>query len=901
MKRLFRWLLGGRGQEAVDDLLDLFDRRVAKVGRRRARLRLALDVASFVSLGIQQRSRLMIASILRIAHGLLPGLSGDLGYAARVLRKSPAFSLAAILILTLGIGATTAVFTVVNAIVLVPTAADNTGAVGIYSGNTTKPGVYRPFSYLEYQQIRAAGPPFVDVMAYTFIRPGVTAGGDTRRTNAVVATSNYFSIFDTQLALGREFTADEERPGSDIRVVIVNYAYWQRAGGTSAILESKVRLNGLDYAIVGVAPKNFAGILSVITPEFWLPTGVFERLPHEVIRESRAERLADPTVRRLMLVGRLQHGLTTATAAPLLDSMSARLAAKDPASNRGQTLTVQKLSRVNISSRPASDGPVAAISALVMGMASLVLLLACLNLANMLLARATSRRREIAVRMAVGAGRLRIVRQLILESLLLALLGGAAGLLLASFATRVLMASAGTMLPFQLSFDGTPDWRVLAATIVFCVISTLSAGLGPAWRASCPDLVTSLKAQTSSLTIGRRRVSVRNALVVSQVAVCLALLVSAGLFVRAARLAANDNPGFATDRGILIHIDPSLAGYDELRSRTAIARVMDSLRALPGVESASLGSIVPFGDERDGRGVLRADSRPDSEPVGATYTVIGADYFETLGVPIVQGRGFSTVEESSAVGVRSAVIDQPLAALLFGNAPPVGQMIRLAGDEDQSPTMQIVGVVAGVRNSISDPAPGAHVYVPFGQTFASGQYLHLRIRPGAEPGAFLDVVRQTMTRVDPDLPILKLRTLEQFLGDSLPLWLLATAGQLFSTFGVVALILAVVGVYGLRAYVVSCRTHEIAIRLALGATPRDVLWMIVGEGVALTSVGLLIGVAIAWCVARVVSVILFGVSPTDPLVFATAICILASAALIASYVPARGVTSLAPTEALRID
>jgi putative ABC transport system permease protein len=388
---------------------------------------------------------------------------------------------------------------------------------------------------------------------------------------------------------------------------------------------------------------------------------------------------------------------------------------------------------------------------------------------------------------------------------------------------------------------------------------------------------------------------------VAQLAVCLVLLVAAGLFVRGAQLAAEANPGFPTDRRILIHVDPSLAGYDELRSRTTISRVMEGLRAVPGVESASLGSIVPFGDERDGRGVRRASASPDSEPFGATYTVIGAHYFQTLGVPILNGREFSTVEESSATGLRAVVIDQPLAAVLFGDEPPLGQMIRLDGDDDPNRAMQVIGVVAGVRNSISDPSPGAHVYVPFGQTFATGQYLHIKLQPGAEPAAFLDVARQTITRVDRDLPILKLETLEQFLRASLPLWVLATAGRLFSIFGVVALVLAVAGVYGMGAYVVSRRTHEIAVRLALGATPRGVLWMIVGEGVAVSCVGLAIGIAVALAVARVLSVILLGGNPTDALVFTSAFVILTSAAVIASYLPARRITKLAPTEALRTD
>jgi predicted permease len=894
MKWLVRWILGGRGQEAVDDVFDLYRQRAARTSRRRARLRLAEDLISLVNFGIAQRIRRAFAAVAQ--GGGLAGVPDDLRYAVRVLRRSPSFSASAILILALGIGATTAVFTVINAILLRPTAAEDSGAVGIYSRHATQPDQYRSFSYADYQRIRTAGGPFADVMAYNFVRPGVTVGGETRRTNAVIATANYFSLFATPLALGRQFTADEERPGSDIRVAIVAHAYWQRAGGTAAVLGTAVRLNGLDYTIVGVAPEGFSGTLSVIAPEFWVPTGVFERLAHETIGDAGA-RLADPQARRLMLVGRLRPGLTPAAAGPFLTSLDARLAADDPAADH--VLMVQKLSRVNISSRPASDGPVAAVSGLVMGMASLVLVLACVNLANMLFARAAARRREIAVRVAVGAGRWRIVRQLLVENLVLALLGGGLGLLLASYATRLVIVSASHVLPFLLAFDGRPDWRVLMVTATLAVLSTLAAALAPAWRASRPDVLASMKGQQAGLTLGGRRFSARNVLVVTQVAVSLALLVSAGLFVRGARMAADMDPGFAATDGVLIHVDPSLAGYDEPRSRTSIGRVMEGLRGLPGVDSASLASIVPFGDERDGRGVLPAGAPTDSAPFDATYTVIGADYFETLGVRILQGREFLPAEESSSTGTAVAVIDESLARLLFGNEPPLGQTIRLAGAGERA--LQVVGIVAGVRNSIGDPDASPHVYVPFGQTFATGQYVHVKVQPGIDAGTFQHVVRQAITRADADLPILKLQTLQQFFRDSLPLWVLTAAARLFSTFGGVALILAVTGVYGVRAYVVSRRTHEVAVRLALGATPRDVLWLIVGEGLAVATVGLLIGVAFTWALTRVLREILVAVSPTDPLVFGGAILILASAVLLASYAPARRVTRLTGAEALRTD
>lgn len=885
MKSILRICLGQRGEEALADVRELRERRAARGPGAIAAVRYASDVVSLIVVGLHER--------------IFSGIVADLRYAIRMLRKAPAFSTAAVIILALGIGANTAIFTLVNGILLIPIPSDHPSVVGIYS-RSVENNEYRSFSFADYQHIRDARSPFADVFAHSVSRVGMTEGDDTRRVMAVIATSNYFSVLSVPLALGREFTRDEERPGSNIRVAIVSYQYWQRRNGTADILGANVRVNGQDYTVVGVAPEGFTGTMALMSPDLFFPTGVYEHVLDDLFRENRDERLADPTVRGLMLVGRLPRGVSLAAALPQIDALSARLVATDPAENGRHRLTAQELPRLAISTSPATDQGPMMLSGLLMATASLVLLLACLNLANMLLARATTRRREIAVRLAVGGGRLRIVRQLLIESLVLSLLGGSAGLLIAVVATEVFMASARAALPITLAIGGPPDYRVLTATLAFCLFSTMAAGLGPAWRASRSDLVLDLKDHPVPAG-GLRRFSVRNALVVGQLAVCLALLVSAGLFVRGAGEAATMDLGFSSGRSVLLGVDSGLVGYSELQGRRTMTRLMAQLRSVPGVQSVSFGSQVPYGDERDGRPVQRIDRAQDVDVVGATFTVIGAHYFDTLGVPVLRGRDFSETEERSAGAAPLAIIDQPLATRLFGDANPLGERIRFPREGSGDGVMEIIGVVGPVRDSVSDVTPEPHIYVPYGQRFVSGQYIHLRARDGVGADALLRPVRQIVTNVDPVLPVLRLKTFDDFRRNSLQVWVFAAGARIFSTFGVVALVLAIAGVYGLKAFVVSRRTREIAIRLALGATRRGVLLMIVREGLTLTLVGLTVGLLAAIGMGRLLSNLLYGVSPTDPLVFGGAIIVLGAAALIASYLPARRATKLQPAAALRTD
>ncbi|HXW06038.1 MAG TPA: ABC transporter permease [Vicinamibacterales bacterium] len=831
----------------------------------------------------------------------------DVRYAARLLLKTPGFSAVAVVVLALGIGANTAVFTIINALVFQPIPSEAPGIVGIYNRDTTRPDSYRPFSWQEFRQIRTGSPVFDDVLAHTMTMVGMTEGDQTRRSFSSIVTANYFRVLDVRLAAGREFTAEEERPGSDIPVVIVGHQMARKAGvDPAALLGSALRLNARDYTIVGVTPEGFSGTMALVAPELWLPTGVYERVSDEAFTEGPRKALGDPVTRELMLVGRMKAGLTERSAEPMLAAVSKQLQEGDPERKGSHALLVHKLPRTAVSTAPHDDTIGGTLSVLLMGMAGLVLLISCLNLANMLLARGSSRRKEVALRLALGSGRARVVRQLLVESLLLAIVGGAAGLVLSVWGTRLLTATFAAVLPLVVTFQATPDLRVLAATLGFAVLSTVVAGLGPAWRVTRPDVLPDLKEQPADHGAGRR-FSMRNALVVGQVALSLALLTAAGLFMRGAVKAAVADPGFPLEGGVIAAVDPALGGYDELRSRHAFRNILHRVRTTPGVQSASLASSVPFGEFRSGRLVQKAGTPPAPEGqrelgVDATYTVIGADYFDAMRLPVLRGRGFTAEEEDSAGGPPTAVIDQPLARQLFGPEEPLGQRIQFGrGDAAKKIEYEIVGVVAGVRQDLFDRTPTPHVYVAFGTNYRGSMNLHVRI-PGASETAeiaMLGTLRQIIRDVDAGVPVMSLKTLRQHRDGSIPLWAVNTGARLFTVFGLVALVLAVIGVYGVKSYVVSRRTREIGIRMALGATSRDVLQLVLREGVALTAVGIALGLLLAWAVAQGISGMLYEVSALDPVVFATAPLLLTASALAATYLPARRAAHVTPVTALR--
>jgi putative ABC transport system permease protein len=834
----------------------------------------------------------------------------DLRYGLRAFVKTPGFSIVAILVLALGIGANSAMFTLVNAMLFRPLAGRAGELVGLFSHDRTKPDSYRAFSYANYADIREKNTVFDGLMAHTFAMVGVPSGDTTRRSFVEMVSSNYFATLVVPLAAGREFNAAEERPGANIPVVIVNYERWRDAGFSADFIGRTVKINAREFTVVGVAPRGFTGTMALVAPEFWLPLGTFDTLVNDIFK-NRGNGLGDRMNHALVVAGRLKDGVTLESAAPALDTLARQMAAAFPAENKDQALTVHTLPRMSTSTTPQTDGPLAAATALLMGMSAVVLLIACLNIANMLLARGTARRREIAVRLALGGRPSRIVRQLLTESLTLAVAGGAVGLVLSFWAMKLLVATLVPLLPLSLEFTPRPDTAVLAITMGFAVLSTLTFGLGPAVKLSRVDVVSDLKnVDALARRAGRFGwLGARNLLVVGQIGLSLALLVTGGLFARGAMNAAAADPGFKYERILLASMDPALAGFDETRTRAAYRSVLERVRTLPGIEAAAMTSIVPFGDFQEGRSVERLGGA--SATVGGrspSYMIVGADYFRALGLRMPRGREFTVAEEESPEAPRVAIINEPLARQLFPNEDPLGQMIRITRHEDEPAgvdfePMQIVGVAPGLRQTLFDQAPTPHLYVPYGNHFRSGMHLHVRVAQGGAQAetAALSALRTELRSVDDRVPVLELTAMRGFHDRSLGLWGVRMGGRLLTTFGALALILAVVGVYGVKSYVVSQRTREIGIRMALGARPMSVLWLVLREGVWLTAIGLAVGLPLAALAGSALSGLLYQVSPLDPVVFVIAPSILAAAAVAACYLPARRATRIMPLTALRTE
>jgi predicted permease len=825
----------------------------------------------------------------------------DLRYAIRMWRHMPGFSLVVVLVLALGIGVNSAMFTLVNMLLFRPLSGRAGDMLGLYSHDPSTPNSYRTFSYPNYADIRDRNDVFDELIAFTFATAARPAGDVMRRTFMEVVSGNFFSGIGVGLAAGRAFTAEESKPGGRIPVAIASHASWQEAGFDPAFVGRTIRLNAQDFTIVGVAPHGFTGTTAILTPEFYLPMGMFESIVNDVFKNN-GRGLADRSNTALMVAGRLKPGMRIDHANARLAALSADLERAYPAENSHQLLTVHTMSRVNISSAPSTDSGPAAMSAVLMPLSGGVLLIACLNIANMLLARATARKKEIAVRLALGGGRARIVRQLLTESAVLALTGAALGLAFGSWITRLFATSIARLMP-SLRFDASPDLNIVLATTGFGVMSALVFGLAPALRSTRPDLVDDLKDAGGSRTSGSK-FGVRAWLVVCQIAVSLMLMTAGGLFARGAVKASVADPGYRYDRLLLASIDPSLAGYDAAQGRTRLLAALERLRRLPGIAAAAANSQVPFGEFHEGREVVRPGHRDELHRT-PTYTTVTADYFKTIGLPILRGRDFTRAEETAASAARVAIIDEPLGRLLFGNEDPIGQPLVIPPRPNQSATdenapMTIVGVVPGIRDGLFDREPAAHLYVPPATHYRGTMHLHVRTT-GASDGEMLDAIRRELRAVDDRLPVVDLRTMQDFHDRGLSLWVIRAAGRTLSGLGALALILAVIGVYGVKSYLVSQRTREIGIRQALGARPADIVWLLSRDGARLTLLGVAIGFPLAVVLGRLLSVAMFEVSPFDPLVLTLAPLVLAIAAAIATYLPARRGMRVSPLDALRTE
>jgi predicted permease len=856
----------------------------------------------------------------------------DLRFSLRLLARTPGFTATAIAVLALGIGVNTAIFSVVHELAYSARPfPDADQVVQLYTQDTKNPKNYRMFSYPVYREILAHNDVFSGVLAHNLAMVGIGEHDTSRRTFAAIVSANYFSTLGVTLPQGRAFTAEEEKPDAAIPVVVASDAYWKKAGRDPHLVGKTIKVNERQFTVVGIAPPNFTGTMVVFSPELFFPTGMFDLLNND-FTESSSRKLAMNDAYQLILVGRLKPGVTQAVANEALRTLATGLQRTYPAEFKDQTMLVGNLPRLSSSNAPSPERNLKVTCMLLLGMSGIVLLISCLNLANMLLARGAARRKEFAVRLALGGGRTRIVRQLLTEGFVLALGGGFAGLLLAFWSADLLVKSLMTFLPVPLLFQGAANPAVFVAALTLCAFATLMFALGPALKLSRGDILTDLKEQPGEDTAHSRRLRwlPRNPLVVAQVAFSLGLLCTAGLFMRGAYKAAGVDTGLKVDDTILIEADASLGGMDEKRAAETYRVAAERLAQIPGVQSAAIGSTVPFGMLSISHKVQRfgiklaPDARPANAAEGLAYdsrwNSVGADYFATVGLPLLRGRAFTQLEATTADSPPVAIIDETLAKKLWPDGDALGQRLQFAdrdapsdarsapnsgianeespGDKRSPVSIEVVGIVPATRAELFDSEAGTAIYVPFAQGFQSNVHFHIRTAPGAV-GSLIDTVRHEFRNAAPGVPMLASKSFKQHLDGSFQLWIVRTGAAMFSVFGGLALILAVVGIYGVKAYSVARRTREIGIRMALGAEPGAVQRMILREGLVMTLSGAAFGVLLGAGLGQLCRSMLYDVSAIDPVTFIVAPAVLISAAMLACWLPARRATRVNPLTALR--
>ena len=829
----------------------------------------------------------------------LDDLVHDTRFAWRTLRQSPGFALTAVVTLALGIGVNSAMFSFVNGLLLRPLYEEAGEVVAVYNRSTVPSRGFRGVSYPNYLDIRdATGEIFASLAAVSTVFVGLDVGDGARRTMVSGVTANYFQIFGQPLALGRPFTTDEERSEAEARVAIISFTVWEQRGASPGVLGQTVRINGELFTVIGVTAKGFTGT-GIPGPDVWLPLAA-----HDVLRTaSDTWQLTARDAHVLDVVGRLRDGIPLESVAPALDTVARRLEQAFPAANAGYTLEMAAPSRLLFMPGPGSGAIRATLAVLLMIMPAIVLLVACLNLADLLLARGHVRRQELAIRASLGGGRGRLTRQLLTEGLLLALGGGAVGLWLSTWATDALLASLRPVLPVALTLPELDlDWRVLIGTIAFSLVASLVFGGWPAWALTGRVVATDIKRNAGEDSHRPGGTRIGNALVIGQVALSLLLLASGGLFVMSATSAATADPGFRLEGGLLAEIDPSLAGYDEARGRQLQRTLVDRLRSIPGVEAVTIASSFPFSGFNDSHEVALAGAASEStQSIDAVFSVVGRDYARTLGLPMLAGRDFTDAELAPGTSERVAIIDDVLAQRLWPQENALGRLIQFldADGPEVGQPMRVVGIIPALKHSLGNPRPSAHVYVPLGQHYEGAMTLQLRVAREGSERAMLGTIGRVIREVDDRVPVLRLEEWREHLDSGLEVWLYRVGARVCSAFGGIALLLAVIGVYGVKSYVVSRRTREFGIRIVSGAHPRALLWQVMREGSRTTTIGIGIGLLLALGAGRLLQGFLYGVDSFEPVVLVTAPLILLAASLLASFLPARRATKVDPTVALR--
>jgi predicted permease len=810
---------------------------------------------------------------------LIETLLRDLRYGLRRLTRNPGFTLIAVLSLALGIGANTAIFSLINTAVLRPLPVERPEQIVSLSnvaGNRMSP----VFSYPNYKDFRDRNDLFAGLLAYRFAPLSLSHDGVNERLWGYVVTGNYFEVLGVKAALGRVISPDDDRLPGAHPVTVLSYQCWQqRFGADPGIVGKSLIANGLSYTIIGVAAQGFYGTEIIAAPELWFPMAMQAQI------EVGNNWLDKRGVENIFVQGRLKPVTSVAQAQTALNAMALQLEREYPDTNEGKRVRLSPPGLMGGVMR----GAVLGFTGLLMVVVAFVLLLACTNLANLLLAQAAERRKEIAVRLALGASRLRIVWQLMAECMLLAIGSGALGLLLAYWLVNMAVLLKPPV-DVPLSIELHIDYRVLIFTCLTSLVTGVLFGLLPALQATKVDLLSALKDETSSLI--SRRSWLKSSLIVLQVALSLVLLVGGGLMLRALQRAQTINLGFDPQNAVEVSFDLRLQSYDNARGLDFQKRLMERVRALPGVQAAGIVDLAPV-DLHFTRDSVFIEGQPPERIANAPRAMasrISPGYLQAMSTRLIEGRDFTEQDDANAPQV--AIVNETFARRFWPGQDPLGKRFSQGGPGSEM--TQVVGVVEDGKYAGLNETPQPYVCRPMSQAYAGSTTVI--VRTAGDPQKMLAAVRNEVQQMDPHMPISGKLLVERL---ALPLLPARIVASVLGVFGLLALVLAAFGIYGVMSYAVSRRTHEIGIRVALGAQAADVLRLIIRQGMVLALIGVAIGLSVALLVSRLMKSLLFGVSATDPLTYAFVAALLIGVALLACYLPARRATKIDPMAALR--
>ncbi|MBX3277914.1 MAG: ABC transporter permease [Acidobacteria bacterium] len=804
----------------------------------------------------------------------------DLRYSWRMLGKYPGFTLTAVLTLALGIGANTTVFSLVNAGLLRPLPIENPSRV-VALTNVENKRLFPTFSYPNYRDFRDRNTVFSGLIAYRFAPLSLSHDGVNERLWGYLVSGNYFETLGVGAALGRVISTEDDRLPGAHPVAVVSHRGWQeRFGGDPSIAGREVIVNGRSYTVIGVAQQGFNGTEIIAAPEIWFPMAMQAQI------EPGSSWLEERGVENIFVQGRLKPGVSEAQAQTALAAIALELEREYPNVNEGQSVAVSPVGMMGGGARGLFQG-FAGILMVVVGM---VLLLACTNLANLLLARGAERRQEIAIRLALGAGRLRVIRQLLTESTALACLGGIGGLLLAFWLTGLAPAIKPPV-DAPLFVELRMDYRVLAFTALVTILTGILFGLLPAWQATKTDIVSATKEETA----GARRSWLKSSLIVFQVALSLVLLVGGGLVLRALQRAQSLDLGFEVRNAVEASFDLRLQGYDAGAGREFQKQLLERTRALPGVTGAGLADLVPVDLHFGSDSIFIEGAAPERRGAAprALTNRISPGYFAALKTRLLRGREFTEQDDENAA--RVAIVNETFARRFWPGEDPIGKRFRTGSAESR--TYEVIGVAEDGKYAGLNEDPKPLVYRALRQSRLGP--VSLVVRSGGDPQMLLSAVRGEFRRLDPQLPLAGARTLEEHM--SMPLLPARVAAASLGGFGALALALAAIGLYGVMSQSVAQRRREIGIRLALGAQASDIRRLIIGRGLTLTFIGMGIGLIASLGATRLMKSLLFGVSATDPLTFIGITLLLGAVALTACWIPAQRALRVDPLQTLRYE